>query len=120
MVPASGRYKHLTERKINMQIKYVHKMGNEDKPFMIFEKDDVPEDILKIISENQFFKKSTAFGQKGLGDPEQMEILIISDKGIEKTFQYFNRAIHYMIMGDNSLQPVFKVFTYFMMKERGR
>lgn len=102
-----------------MQIKYVHKMGNEDKPFRIFEKDDVLEDILKIIAENQFFKESTSFGQKGLGDPEQIEILIISDKGIEKNFKYFNRAIHYMIMGDNSLQPVFKVFTYFMMKERG-
>lgn len=104
-----------------MQIKYVHKMGNQDKPFMIFGKDDVPEDILDIVLENEFFKQSTIFGEKGLGEPDEIEILVIVfDKGIEKTFTYLNKGIHYLVKGDNSLQPVFKVFTYFMMKERGR
>jgi len=96
-------------------------MGDQNKPFMIFGKDDVPEDILKIILENKLFKKSTIFGEKGLGDPDEIEILVIvSDKGIEKTFIYLNKGIHYLVKGDNSLQPVFKVFTYFMMKESGR
>ena len=88
---------------------------------MIFGKDDVPENILDIILENENFKKSTIFGEKGLGDPEEIEILVIVfDNGSEKTFKYLNKGIHYLIKGDNSLQPVFKVFAYFMMKERGR
>src|SRR5690554_4410477 len=103
-----------------MQIKYVHKMGNESKSFIIFRKDDVPENILNIILENELFKESTIFGEKGLGDPDEIEeIVIVFDKGKEKTFKYINKGIHYLIKGDNTLQPVFKVFTYFMMKERG-
>ena len=104
-----------------MQIKYVHKMGNEIKPFMIFGKDDIPENILDIILGNKLFKKSTIFGEKGLGDPDEIEdLVIVFDEGNEKTFKYLNKGIHYLVKGDNSLQPVFKVFTYFMMKERGR
>ena len=104
-----------------MQIKYVHKMGNENKPFMIFGKDDISEDILEIILENELFKKSTTFGEKGLGEPDEIEeLVIVFDEGIEKTFKYLNKGIHYLFKGDESLQPVFKVFTYFMMKEKGR
>lgn len=96
-------------------------MGNENKPFTIFGIDDISENILEIILENNSFKKSTIFGEKGLGDPDEMEeLIIVFDEGIEKTFKYINKGIHYLIKGDNTLQPVFKVFAYFMMKERGR
>ncbi len=104
-----------------MQIKYFHKMGNEDKPFMILGKDDIPEKILNILLGNKLFETSTIFGKKGLGDPDEIEILtIIFDDGKEKTFKYYNKGIHYLFHGDESLQPVFQVFTFFMMQERNK
>ena len=50
--------------KSNMQIKYVYKMGNENKPFTIFSREEIPDDILEIIPKNESFRESTTFAKK--------------------------------------------------------
>ena len=112
---------HLAERKNYMQIKYVHKMGNENKPFTIFSREEIPDDILEIILKNKSFRESTTFGEEGLGEPEEIdELIVVFDDGIEKTFKYMNKVIHYFFKGDEALRPVFIVFAYFMGKEKER
>lgn len=102
-----------------MQINYIHKMGSENKDFITFKKEEIPENILQILLSNSKFSKPTVFGQKGLGDPDEIEKLIIVDEaGNEKEFCYYNKGIHYMFSGDTSLQPVFQVFTFFQGKSR--
>jgi len=104
-----------------MQIKYVHKMGNENKPFTIFSREEIPDDILEIILKNESFRESTTFGEEGLGEPEEIdELIVVFDDGIEKTFKYMNKVIHYFFKGDEALRPVFIVFAYFMGKEKER
>jgi len=104
-----------------MQIKYVHKMGNESKPFTIFSREEIPDNILEIILKNKLFKESTTFGEEGLGEPNEIEeLIVVYDDGIEKTYKYINKGIHYFFKGDETLQPVFKVFAYFMGKEKER
>lgn len=101
---------HLAERKSNMQIKYVHKMGNENKPFTIFSREEIPDDILEIILKNESFRESTTFGEEGLGEPEEIdELIVVFDDGIEKTFKYMNKAIHYFFQGDDSSTCIYSV-----------
>ena len=95
-----------------MKIKYIHKMGNEKKDFTTFT--EIPDDIREIILTNDNFKRERTFGKKGLGDPDEIEELIIDGK----TFTYYNKGIHYMFSGDKTLQPIFQVFTYFFMEIR--
>lgn len=104
-----------------MEIKYMHKMGNIDKDFLCFKQNDIPKNIIDIIITNEKFMESATFGEKGLGKPDEIESLIIeySDSSV-KTFTYYNKSIHYTLKGDKSMQPVFQVFTYFMMKYKLR
>ena len=95
-----------------MTIKYVHKLGTENK--FLTEFNNVPDNILELIQNNDYFMESKTFGQKGLGNPDEIETLIID----ERTFTYYNKGIHYMFSGDKTLQPVFQVFTYFMGETR--
>ena len=92
----------------------MHKMGDEKKAFTSFKKEDVPQNIIDVLVGNEHFRESTTFGKKGLGEPEEIHILIVEDSdGKEKTFTYYNMGIHYMFFGDESLRPVFRVFSHF-------
>lgn len=102
-----------------MKIEYVHKMGKENKFPTTFDENEIPENIKKIIVDNEAFSASQDFGQMGLGKPDEIEILsIISDDGQKKEFKYYNKAIHYMMSGGEKERPIFQVFTHFMINER--
>jgi hypothetical protein len=97
-----------------MKVEYVHKMGNEKKPLRSFDDADISEEINEIICTHNDFKGSKTFGKKGLGSPDQIEILhIIFDNGEKRKFKYFNKAIHYMMTGGENERQIFKVFSYF-------
>lgn len=102
-----------------MKIEYVHKMGNQKKPFTVFEDSEIPEKIRKIILENDAFSASQNFGEKGLGIPEEFEILKITcDDGIKREFEYYNKALYDMYKGGEKERPVFQVFAHFMQEAR--
>lgn len=102
-----------------MVIKYVHKLGNEKKELKAYQSQDIPDNIIEIITTNPRFSESCSFGQKGLGEPDEIELLsITSDGGEEISFLYYNKGIHYMMNGCSEDQPIFQVFTYFMMLDR--
>ena len=102
-----------------MVIKYVHKLGNENKEPNTYQSQGIPDNIIEIITTNPKFSESCTFGQKGLGEPDEIELLsIISDGGEEMSFSYYNKGIHYMMNGHSEDQPIFQVFTYFMMLDR--
>ena len=98
-----------------MVIKYVHKLGNENKDPKAYQSQDLPDNIVEIITTNPRFSESCILGQKGLGEPDEIELLsIISDGGEEISFTYYNKGIHYIVFGDSEDQQVFQVFSYFM------
>ncbi len=102
-----------------MVIKYVHRLGDEKKELKAYQSQDIPDNIIEIITTNPRFSESCIFGQKGLGEPDEIELLsIISDGGEEMSFTYYNKGIHYMMNGSPEDQPIFQVFTYFMMLNR--
>jgi hypothetical protein len=102
-----------------MKIEYVHNMGNSNKPYTLYDENEIPKDILEIISNNKEFSVSKSFGQKGLGSPDEIEVLhIILDNGEQRKFQYYNKGIYYMLNGGEHDRPVFQVFAHFMIKER--
>lgn len=83
-----------------------------------FNENDVPPEVLLILNENQNFKVSKVFGDKSLGMPLEYEKLILEDNGGVKTFEYYNKGIHFGLYGKENEQPVFKVFTHFMIETR--
>jgi hypothetical protein len=97
-----------------IKLHYQYKMGNETTQEGFFKEGEVSSKNLDIISSNERFMKSNSFGQKGLGNPEEYELLLIDNDGIRKSFEYFNKGIHYMLNGTESDRPVFQVFTFFM------
>ena len=102
-----------------MKIEYVYKLDNEKKDFTVFEDAEIPETIKNIINENEAFSVSRVFGEKGLGSPEEIEILNITfADGKKREFKYINKGIHYMFMGGEKDRPVFQVFTHFMIAVR--
>lgn len=102
-----------------MKIEYVHKLGDEKKTFSVFEDAEIPENIVHIIIENTAFSSPQIFGQKGLGSPEEIEILNITyDDGTKREFEYHNQGIYYMLKGGEKERPVYQVFAYFMSKAR--
>ncbi|MDG5814214.1 hypothetical protein QA601_03925 [Chitinispirillales bacterium ANBcel5] len=103
-----------------MRIKYMHKMGKTGGDFLYFNKEDIPEDIIEILTTNEKFKKSGSFGQKGLGKPEEIESLTIIDSDGTEKYSYHNKCMHYAFSNDQSMQPVFKAFTHFMIKHKQR
>lgn len=58
--------------------------------------EEVPSQILEIIGSHKAFSASATFGSKGLGAPEEYEKLVVSTGNSHKTFEYFNKAIHFM------------------------
>jgi len=96
-------------------------MGNQKKPFTVFEDSEIPEKIRKIILENEAFSASQNFGQKGLGTPEEFEILKITyDDGTKREFEYYNKGFYYMYKGGEKERPIFQVFAHFMKEERDK
>lgn len=104
-----------------MKIQYAHTMLKRIKDARSVRLEDVsPEDvpshIQEIISNHKAFSESNTFGRPGLGTPEEYEKLVISEGDKTKTFEYFNKGIHYMSMGTEEDRPVFQVFAHFMMR----
>lgn len=67
---------------------------------MEYQSQDIPDNILGIPTMNPNFSESCVFGQKSLGEPDEIELLsVISDGSKEKTFSYYNKGIHYMMFG---------------------
>ncbi len=102
-----------------MRIQYVHSMLEraedavtvhlEDMPL-----EDVPSQIRDIIKNHKAFSESNTFGRAGLGTPEEYEKLVVSEGNRTKTFEYFNKAIHFMASGTEKDRPIFQVFAHFM------
>lgn len=69
--------------------------------------ESVPENILEILRTNEAFRKSTTFGARGLGDPEEYEKLVLENDGGRRTFEYFNKGISYMMSGTEEDRPIF-------------
>jgi hypothetical protein len=98
-----------------MKIEYIYKLGNKQKQPPMFRDTEIPEEIKNIIQTHPAFSKSTRFGEKGIGYPDEIEILNIEfDNGEKKKFRYFNKGIHYVMMGGEKERPIFRVFAYFM------
>jgi hypothetical protein len=102
-----------------MRIQYAHTMLKriKDAPFVRLEDmplEDVPSHIQEIISNHRAFSESNTFGRTGLGTPEEYEKLVISGGDRVKTFEYFNKGIHFMSTGTEEDRPIFQVFAHFM------
>ena len=97
-----------------MTFEYTHKMVNKTTHKINVKKDDIPNSILDIINKNESFSQSNSFGQKGLGDPDEFEELILRDGNDVKVFTYFNKGIHYMMNDTERNRNIFQVFAYFM------
>jgi hypothetical protein len=104
-----------------MKVKYTHKMiknGSEknDATFTEFEDKDIDKEVIKILKTNTAFYESNIFGDKSLGKPIEYEKLVIIEDGKEKTFEYFNKGIYYMMQNSENTRQIFRVFAFFMMK----
>ena len=104
-----------------MRIQYTHTMLKrlKDAPSVRLEDmplEDIPSHIQEIISNHKAFSESHTFGRPGLGNPEEYEKLVISEGDGTKTFEYFNKGIHFMTTGTEDDRPVFQVFAHFMMR----
>jgi len=101
-----------------MKIKYGHSMikslNDKNIRTVEFDEKDLPDSIIQIIKTHPAFSSSSTFGQKGLGNPQEYEILIITDDNGTRQFDYFNKGIYYMLKGDKAEQPVFQVFANLM------
>ena len=106
-----------------MTIRYVHSMLEraedavtvrlEDVPL-----EDIPSHIRDIINNHKAFSESNTFGRAGLGTPEEYEMLVVSEGNRTKTFEYFNKAIHFIATGTEEDRPIFQVFAHFMRQAR--
>jgi hypothetical protein len=98
-----------------MTFEYTHKIGNKTTHKINIKKDKIPDHILDIITNDESFSQSSSFGQKGLGDPDEFEELILRDGNDVKVFTYFNKGIHYMMHSTEKYRNIFQVFIYFML-----
>jgi len=104
--------------KIQYGYKMIRNMEERDTLEMVeFDIKDLPGNIVKIIKTHKAFSKSGIFGEKGLGEPQEYEKLIIADDKGTKVFEYYNKGIYYMKMGSEADRPIFQVFAYLMMKK---
>jgi hypothetical protein len=106
-----------------MRIQYAHDMLErvKDAPSVRLEDmplEDVPNHIQEIITNHEAFSESNTFGRPGLGTPEEYEKLVVSEGDRTKTFEYFNKGIHFMSAGTEEDRPVFQVFAHFMKQAR--
>ena len=106
-----------------MRIRYVHSMLERPEdaarvPMEDIPTEGVPSHILEIIERHEAFSESATFGGRGLGDPEEYEKLVISTGSSCKTFEYFNKGVHFMSTGSEKDRPIFQVFAHFMMQSR--
>jgi hypothetical protein len=103
-----------------MTFEYIHKLGNKTTHKINIKKDDIPNHILEIINNNESFSQSSSFGQKGLGDPDEFEELILRDGNDVRVFTYYNKGIHYMMNSTEKNRSIFQVFVYFMLTANHR
>ncbi len=106
-----------------MRIKYIHKMVNNFKEvdslnLIDYEESDLPDNIIQIIKTHKDLSKSNKFGEKGLGDPQEYEKLIIEDSSGTREFEYYNKGIYFMMKGGEDDRPVFQVFAHLMTEGR--
>ncbi len=102
-----------------MKVLYGHKMIKNEKEkvdirLSEYKEKDIAEEVLKILKNNEAFSQSRTFGDKNLGDPIEYEKLIIIDETGEKVFEYFNKAIHYLMQKGEDARQIFQTFTFFM------
>ena len=86
--------------------------GLESLKLNEYDKSDLIDEIISIINTHKDFSISNTFGEKNLGTPQEYEKLIIEDSSGSREFEYYNKAICYMINGKEEDRPVFKVFSH--------
>lgn len=106
-----------------MKLRYCHTMlkslkGKISCDLSDISTDSLPADVLEIIENHKDFSSSRTFGKKGLGSPEEYEILEVQDDSSTRTFEYFNKGISFMMSGTAEDRPAFKVFAHLTSTNR--
>lgn len=106
-----------------MTVKYVHDFihGKKEKKraaLAIYEEREISPEVMEILRNDEAFSKSRVFGDPRLGEPMEYEKLVVVDEDGEKTFEYFNKGIHYMTQSGEPARRLFQAFTFFMVKYR--
>jgi hypothetical protein len=104
-----------------MIVKYVHEIirGSKEKaraPLATYEEREISPAVMEILRSDEAFRKSRVFGDPRLGEPVEYEKLVVAEEEGEKTFEYFNKGIHYMTQSGEPARRIFQAFAFFMGK----
>ena len=104
-----------------MTVKYVHELirGKEEKArasLATYQEREISPAVMEILRKDEAFRKSRVFGDPRLGAPLEYEKLVVVDENDEKTFEYFNKGIHYMTQSGEPARRIFVAFAFFMGK----
>lgn len=104
-----------------MTVKYVHEFihGKKEKEraaIATYEEREISPVVMEILRNDEAFRKSRVFGDPRLGVPLEYEKLVVVDEDGERTFEYFNKGIHYMTQSGEPARRIFQAFAFFMGK----
>jgi hypothetical protein len=103
--------------KIHYARELINKVGEKNRiPLVTFEEKDISDKVIWILRNNEEFRKTQVFGDPRLGAPIEYEKLVVVDDEGERTFEYFNKGIHYMTQDGEQARQVFQVFAFFMSR----
>jgi hypothetical protein len=104
-----------------MKVKYIHQLIRDRKemgttPLATYKAEEISQEVMDILQKDEAFLQSRVFGDPRLGDPLEYEKLVVIDEGSEKTFEYYNKGIHYMTQSGEPARRIFQAFAFFMGK----
>ncbi len=108
----------MTKSPVVRKIEYVHGMAESlDNPQLLqgrkttaLEQPNIPDEIRQVIEEERIFELQGDYGNPGLGDPIEVDHLLIeTDRGLH-VLRVFNRGIMLLMTDDEKFRRMHRFF----------